>query len=281
MANLSSDGGFLTGPEPRLFAHRGASAEAPENTLEAFELAWEEGAPYLEMDVRSSADGAVMVIHDASVSRTTGRRGRVENMTFDDIRRLDAGYAFTPDHGRTYPYRGKGITIPTLEEVFNAFPEARLNIEIKPSRPGVEQAVLDVIRRYGAEDRVFVAAHEHEMIERFRGLDGDVLTGFSKKEVREFLSRVKGKDFDGYRPLGVALQVPEYFGLRRVLSPAFIDAAHRLECEVHVWTVNQPLQMKRLLGWGVDGIMTDDPARAFDAVDVLGTNARRPRESRS
>jgi glycerophosphoryl diester phosphodiesterase len=278
---MSSDGGFLAGPEPRLFAHRGASADAPENTLEAFQVAWEEGAPYLEMDVRSSADGAVMVIHDASVSRTTGRRGRVENMTFEDIRRLDAGYTFTPDHGRTFPYRGKGISIPTLEEVFDAFPKARLNIEIKPSRAGVERAVLDVIRRYGAEDRVFVAAHEHELIEKFRALDGDVLTGFSKKEVRDFLSRVKGKDFVGYRPQGKALQVPEYFGLRRVLSPAFIDAAHRLEREVHVWTVNQPLRMKRLLGWGVDGIMTDDPARAFDSVEVLGTSARLSRDSRS
>ncbi len=272
---MSSDGGFLAGPEPRIFAHRGASAGAPENTLEAFRVAWEQGAPYLEMDVRSSADGAVMVIHDASVSRTTGRRGRIENMTFGDIRRLDAGYTFTPDHGRTFPYRGKGIAIPTLEEVLNAFPEARLNIEIKPSRAGLERAVLDIIRRHGAESRVFVAAHEHELIERFRALDGDVLTGFSKKEVREFLSRVKGKGFDGYRPQGVALQVPEYFGLRRILSPAFIDAAHRFEREVHVWTVNQPLRMKRLLGWGVDGIMTDDPARAFDAVEVLGTSARR------
>jgi len=276
MTSGSSDYKFLAGPEPRLFAHRGASASAPENTLEAFRVAWEEGAPYVEMDVRRSVDGVVMVIHDASVSRTTGRRGRIENMTFDDIRRLDAGYTFTPDHGRTFPYRGRGTAIPTLEDVFEALPEARLNIEIKPSREGVEQAVLDIIRRYGAEDRVFIAAHEHEMIEKFRALDGAVLTGFSKKEVREFLSRVKEGDFNGYRPSGVALQVPEYFGLRRVLSPAFIDAAHRFEREVHVWTVNQPLQMTRLLDWGVDGIMTDDPARAFGAVEALGARARRP-----
>jgi glycerophosphoryl diester phosphodiesterase len=272
---MTSDCGFLTGPEPRLFAHRGASIGAPENTLEAFQVAWEAGAPYLEMDVRSSADGNVMVIHDASVSRTTGRRGRVENMTYEDIRRLDAGYTFTADHGRTYPFRGKGMTIPTLEEVFDAFPRARLNIEIKPSRGGVERAVLEIIRRYGAEDRVLIAAREHELIENFRALDGDVLTGFSKTEVREFLSRLKGKGFDGYRPRGAAFQVPEYFGLRRVLSPAFIDAAHQLEREVHVWTVNQPVRMKRLLGWGVDGIMTDDPVRAFKAVEVLGTKARR------
>ena len=113
--------GFFSGPEPRLFAHRGASALAPENTIESFRLARNAGAPYLELDVHLSADGHVIVIHDNSVSRTTGRRGRVEKMTLTEIRRLDGGHEFTLDRGRSYPYRGKGLVIPTLEEMINRY----------------------------------------------------------------------------------------------------------------------------------------------------------------
>jgi glycerophosphoryl diester phosphodiesterase len=222
------------------------------------------------MDVHASVDGQIVVIHDSSVSRTTGRRGRIENMTFDAIRRLDAGYQFTPDHGRTFPYRGRGLVIPTLEEVLEAFPEARLNIEIKRSREGIEAAVLELIAKFEAEERVVIAAREHDILERLRALDTRILTSFSKVEVRDFLSRVRDKKDKGdYRPPGFALQVPEYFGLRRVLSPCLIDAAHRARVEVHVWTVNQPLQIGRLIDWGVDGIMTDDPERALKAVDAL------------
>lgn len=263
---------FLSGPEPRLFAHRGASAAVPENTLEAFRTALEVGSPYLEMDVHSSADGQIMVIHDSSVSRTTGRRGRIENMTFDAIRRLDAGYRFSLDHGRTFPYRDKGLVIPTLEEVLEAFPNTRLNIEIKRSREGIEAGVAELLAKYEASERVVIAAQEHDILVRFRALDSTVLTSFSKVEVREFLSKVRSKkDLGDYRPPGFALQVPEYFGLRRVLSPCLIEAAHRLRLEVHVWTVNQPLQIARLIDWGVDGIMTDDPELALKAIEALET----------
>ena len=217
-----------------------------------------------------SVDGQVMVIHDSSVSRTTGHRGRIENMTFDAIRQLDAGHRFTPDHGRNFPYRGRGLVIPTFEEILGAFPEARLNIEIKRSRDGVDAAVLALITKYEASERVVIAAHEHDILERFRALEPKILTSFSKVEVREFLSRTRSKkDQSDYRPPGFAIQVPEYFGLRRVLSPCMIEAAHRLRLEVHVWTVNQPLRIARLIDWGVDGIMTDDPGRALKAVDAL------------
>jgi len=258
--------GFFSGPEPRLFAHRGASALAPENTMESFRIARRAGAPYLELDVHLSSDGEVVVIHDNSVSRTTGRRGRVERMALAEIRRLDAGHEFTLDRGRSFPYRDKGLHIPTLEEVLEEFPEARITIEIKKTRKGIGAAVLEVIRRCRAEERVLVASHEHQLLQEFRSLGVGIPTSFSKTEVREFLARVRGGDTNGYRPPGNALQVPEYFGLRRVTSVAFIDAAHRHGLEVHVWTVNEPVHMKRLLRWGVDGIMTDDPARAMASV---------------
>lgn len=265
---------FFSGPEPRLFAHRGASACAPENTLEAFRLARAAGAPYAELDVHLSADGHPVVIHDSSVARTTGKRGRVENMKLESIRRLDAGHQFTPDRGRTFPYRGRGLTIPTLEEVLESFPELRLTIEIKRSREGIVETVVDTIRCFAAVDRVIVASLDHGSLARLRVVEPRLLTSFSKHEVRAFLAGVRQRDLDGYQPPGRVLQVPEYFGLRRVVSPRFIAMAHQLGLEVHVWTVNEPIHIQRLLDWGVDGIMTDDPARAFSSVEALNGDAR-------
>lgn len=271
---MSSNNGFFSGPGPRVFAHRGASASAPENTLEAFHLALEQGAPYLEMDVHLSADGEPVIIHDNSVSRTTGRRGRVENMTLGELRQLDAGYKFSTDYGRTFPYRGKGLKIPTLEEVLTTFPRTGITLEIKRTRDGVEHSVARMLAKHGAEERVIVASHEHDILERFRRIAPAVATSFSKDEVREFLGRLRSGDLDGYRAPGVAFQVPEYNGLRRVVSKAVIEAVHQFDVEVHVWTVNEPVHITRLLDWGVDGIMTDDPARAFANVSVLKDYAR-------
>lgn len=266
---MSSNNRFFSGPAPRLFAHRGASARAPENTLESFRLAREQGAPYLELDVHLSADGELVVIHDSSVSRTTGRRGRVENMTLAELRKLDAGYKFTMDHGRTFPYRGKGLKIPTLDEVLETFPEMRITIELKPTRAGVAEKLAEKLRLHHAEERVIVASSEHELLGRFREVAPRVATSFSKDEVKDFLARLRGGGMDGYRPPGMAFQVPEYKGLRRVVSKPVIDAVHRLGVEIHVWTVNEPVHIARLLDWGVDGIMTDDPGRAIANVTAL------------
>jgi glycerophosphoryl diester phosphodiesterase len=266
---VSSRNGFFSGPAPRLFAHRGASARAPENTLEAFRLAREQGASYLELDVHLSSDGELVVIHDSSVSRTTGRRGRVENMRLAELRRLDAGFKFTLDHGRTFPYRGKGHTIPTLSEVLDAFSDMRITVELKPTLSGVAERLSEKLKVHRAEDRVIVASLHHALLRSFREVAPSVVTSFSKDEVRDFLNRLRGGDMDGYRPPGAAFQVPEYKGLRRVVSKPVIDAVHRFGVEVHVWTVNEPVHIARLLEWGVDGIMTDDPARALAKVRAL------------
>ncbi len=266
---MSSNNRFFSGPSPRLFGHRGASASAPENTLESFRLACEQGASYIELDVHLSSDGEVVVIHDHSVSRTTGRRGRVENMTLGELRKLDAGYKFTGDHGRTFPYRDRGITISTLDEVLEAFPDLGIVIELKRTREQLVMAMAQKLRAQDAEARVIVASHEHRLIAGFREQAPLVATSFSKDEVRDFIGRVRSGSLQGYRPPGVAFQVPEYKGLRRVVSKPVIDAVHRFDVEVHVWTVNEPVHISRLLDWGVDGIMTDDPARAVRNVDAL------------
>ena len=221
------------------------------------------------MDVHLTADGVPVIIHDNSVSRTTGRRGRVENMSLAEFQRLDAGYKFTMDYGRTFPYRGKGLTMPTLDEVLTKFPDVGLTLELKKTRSGVEQVVATCLRRRGAEQRVIVASHHHDLLQRFRGVAPDVATSFSKDEVRDFLGRLRGGGLADYRPPGTAFQVPEYKGLRRVVSKPVIDAVHELDVEVHVWIVNEPIHITRLLEWGVDGIMTDDPACVKDPAKIV------------
>ncbi len=221
------------------------------------------GARYFEMDIHLTADGQLVVIHDNSVARTTGRRGRVENMTFEDLRKLDAGFKFSTDYGRTFPFRDQGVQIPTLDEVLTLFPDVGMTLELKRTREGVEEAVAGLLARRGALSRVIVASHEHDTVSRFRRAAPTVATSFSKDEVREFLIRLRDDDLSGYEPPGAFFQVPEYKGLRRVVSKPVIDAVHAFGVEVHVWTVNEPVHMRRLLDWGVDGIMTDDPARAF------------------
>lgn len=270
---MSSINGFFSGSGPRVFAHRGASACAPENTLASFRLAREQGAPYLEMDIHLSADGEPVIIHDNSVSRTTGRRGRVENMTLAELRQLDAGYSFSTDYERTFPYRGKGLTIPTLDEVLTAFADTGLTLELKRTRDGVERAVANMLARHGAEERVIVASLDHGILARFREAAPTVPTSFSKDEVRDFLTRLRAGKLAGYRAPAAAFQVPEYKGLRRVVSKPVIEAVHSFDVEVHVWTVNEPVHIARLLDWGVDGIMTDDPARAFANVSALNSSA--------
>jgi glycerophosphoryl diester phosphodiesterase len=136
--------------------------------MDAFRLAVEAGAGGLELDVHMTRDREIVVIHDATVDRTTERSGAVAGMTLDELRVLDAGYRFSPDGSSMHPYRGQGVRIPTLAEVYKQFPAAFVNIDIKESQPGVEEAVLRVIRDAGAEERSLVVSQDHAVVRRFR-----------------------------------------------------------------------------------------------------------------
>jgi glycerophosphoryl diester phosphodiesterase len=247
---------------PVNFAHRGASARAPENTLEAFRLAVEARAGGLELDVRTTRDGEVVVIHDATVDRTTDGSGPVTGMTLEEVRSLDAGYRFSPDGGRTFPYRCQGVRIPTLAEVYEQFPDAYVNADIKEARPGSEAAVLRVIQDAVAEERTLVASMRHAVVRRFRRISrGRVSTSASQREIAAFylLSRLRLESLA--RCVYDALQVPvEHRGISLV-TPRFIGAAHARRVRVDVWTINDPAEMRRLLELGVDVIMTDHPEK--------------------
>jgi glycerophosphoryl diester phosphodiesterase len=178
---------------PVNIAHRGGAEIAPENTLEGFREGLRVGAGVLELDVHTTADGHVVVIHDAAVDRTTDSTGAVREMTLAELKRLDAGYRFTRDEGGTFPYRGEGIRIPTLEEVYDEFTEVPINIEIKGERPGIEEMVWRIIEEAGAEDRTLVVSENTPTIRRFREVSGGrVATASSSAELISFylLSRL-------------------------------------------------------------------------------------------
>ena len=252
--------GTLRDDWPVNFAHRGASALAPENTLEAFRLAVEAGAGGLELDVHMTLDGEIVVIHDATVERTTEGSGVVAEMTLEELSALDAGYRFSPEGGSTHPFRGQGVRIPTLAQVYEQSPAVCVNVDIKEPQPGVEGAVMGVIRDARAEERSLVVSEYHAVVRRFReGSGGRISTGASGLEIRAFylLSRLRLERLAN--PACDALQVPvEHKGVTLV-TQRFLKAAHSRGVRVDVWTINEPGEMRRLLDLGVDVIMTDKP----------------------
>jgi len=245
---------------PTNFAHRGASLIAPENTLEAFRLAARSGAGGLELDVHMTSDGRIVVIHDDSVDRTTDSTGSVRGMTLHEIQSLDAGYRFNLDGGTIYPYRGQGVRVPELGEVLREFPGHKVNIDIKEEQPGVEMALLEIIKGVEARDHVLIVSEMPAVVERVRELSGNsISTGASRQEIRAFyrLSRLRLESL--VHPSYGALQVPVEYGGRVVVTPRFVKAAHRRGVRVDVWTIDDPDEMHRLLDLGVDVIMTNRP----------------------
>lgn len=245
-----------------VMAHRGGRHLWPENTLYAFERAWELGVDVLEMDVHSSRDGVLVVMHDGEVDRTTDGAGRIQDFTLAELQELDAGYHWTAaDDGATWPFRGEGITAPTLEEVFVALPEAPMNIEIKQAEPSIVIPLCQMIREYGMTDRVLIASFHQETIQEFRRACPEVASTAGEDEVRLLYVLSSAYLAGVYRPPAEAVQAPEYFGDMHVVTAPFVKAAHGRNMKVHVWTVNDEEDMQRMLDLGVDGIITDYPDR--------------------
>jgi glycerophosphoryl diester phosphodiesterase len=253
---------------PVNLAHRGASALAPENTIEAFRLAVEDGAGGLELDVHMTRDGHIVVIHDATVDRTTNGSGAVSEMTFHELRRFDAGHDFSPDGGPTRPYRGRGVQVPTLGEVLEEFPGVAVNIDIKAGTPGIEETLFRVLREADALGRVLVVSIPHARVKRFRKISGGhVSTGASRWEIGVFYISSKSRLERLVRPAYDALQVPLRHRGIPVVTPRFVRAAHARGVRVDAWTINQADEMRRLLDLGVDVIMTDRPGMLAEVLE--------------
>jgi glycerophosphoryl diester phosphodiesterase len=237
--------------QPVIFAHRGASAHAPENTLAAFELALEQGADAIELDAKLTADGQVVVIHDATVDRTTDARGKVKELSLASLRSFSAGAFFAS--------RFSAEKIPLLEEVFEAVGRRTfINVELtnynSPRDHLVESACM-LVKRFNLQKRVMFSSFFASNLSKARSYLPEVPCG---------LLALNGLAGAWQRSFGYA------FGNYAALHPNLVDVTpqqiqrvHRLKGRVHVWTVNAEAEMRRLFGWGVDGIFTDDPALAL------------------
>jgi len=257
---------------PIAFAHRGGALVWPENTLRSFEGAVALGYRYLETDLHVTADGVIVCFHDATLDRTTEAVGRLKDLTFAELRALDAGYRFTPDGGRTYPFRGDPkAKVPTLEEAFALHPELKLNVEMKQREPAMEARLWEEIERLGVHDRILVAAAHDPLVHRFRRLrDRALPTSPGARGVTAFWLQTRLGVSHLSRPPYAALQVPSSYAGQTVVDRAFVDAAHHHGVHVHCWTIDDPAEMHRLLELGVDGVMTDRPAVLRDVFAERG-----------
>lgn len=249
---------FFDEPGPWAIAHRGGSGLWPENTLYAFEKAADLGVDMLEMDLRATTDGIIVVMHDAAVDRTTNGTGRVDGMTLAEIRKLDAGYSFEDASGQ-FPFRGQGITVPTFADVLSRLPSARLNVEMKDFSPVLAADLCRLLKENQAGDRVLVASFDHDVMLAFRQSCLSVATSATFREGMIFyqLSRIHLQSL--YRGPAVALQAPQSLNGQQVLEPRLLGITEEVNLQVQVFTVNEEADMRRLLDVGVQGIITDYP----------------------
>ena len=245
-----------------IIGHRGNAAHAPENTMESFRQALAAGAECIELDVHLSADGVAVVIHDPTLDRTTDLTGTVAALSVERIRTADAGARFTRD-GLTFPYRGAGIRVPTLEEVLTELPGVPLLIEIKTTGASAETRRL--IEHHGAEPRCVIESFDASALTPFRG--SRIAIGASGSDVRRLLHRVVTRRPVRSLPYAV-MCVPRWLRGIRVPIASLVSLTRPAGCLVHVWTVNDPDVARRLWSVGVRGIVSDDPGlmrRAGDA----------------
>jgi len=239
---------------PLAISHRGGAGLWPENTMEAFSRTVEMGYRWIETDLHVTADGVVVCHHDPTLERTTDGRGEVAKLEWKALQELDAGYTHLPAQG--FPFRGRGIRIPSLEEVAHSFPDLHMVLELKADH--TEEPLLRLIRRTGISDRVIVASFSDARLARVRALsEGGIATSTGEEEVARLVKAAwLGRSA---RTDNVALQIPARSGLVPLVTRRTVRAYHRMGLQVHVWTIDRPGLMERLLDRGVDGIMTDRP----------------------
>jgi glycerophosphoryl diester phosphodiesterase len=255
---------------PLVMAHRGGAGLWPENTMHSFERAVDLGVDVLETEIQGTADNILVLMHDSTVDRTTNGSGPISSFTLEELKTLDAGYNWSADGGQTFPFRGSGITVPTLEELCTALPTVRINIDIKQEKPSLVASLCKTIRTFDMVDKVMVASFSSKVLKAFRRGCPEVTTSAGTGEVALFF--LMNLVFLGgfYRSGFQAFQIPEHSSGLRVLTKRFVKTAHDLNLAVHVWTINETMDMQRLLELGVDGIITDYPDRLISLLREPG-----------
>ena len=258
---------------PLVIAHQGGDGIWPGDTMYAFEKAVEIGADVLEMDAHITRDGSIVLMHDEEVDRTTDGTGLIEEMSLGELKQLDAAYKWSNEDGKTFPYRGQGIQVPTLEELFQKFPQMRYVIEIKLTRDPIDKPLCELIHEHNMQDRVMVASFHDEAMQNFRKTCPEIATSASRTEVRNFV--LLGKAFlSGFiAPQYQSIQPPydpkESMNIP-IMTERFIREAHAKNIKVEPWTVDDPELMRQYIEWGVDGIMTDRPDLMIEVLNELG-----------
>lgn len=260
---FAKDGG------PVVLAHRGWRGYYPENTM--LSLDWAAHLPIdgLELDIHSTKDGELVVIHDDTVDRTTNGHGRVQDYNLAELQKLDAGHWWTPDEGKTYSYRGCMLQIPTVEEVFHRFPNLWINVDIKQESPSIVKPFADLIREYKMERKMCVGSFNNKTVRAFRKEIPEVVTAGSANEVRRMFVFNKLGTWRLYYGNGQIFQIPEWEKNIHLVTERFVRSCHRRDTAVHVWTVNEEADMRRLLDLGVDGLVSDYPDRALKLLGRL------------
>jgi glycerophosphoryl diester phosphodiesterase len=243
-----------------VIAHRGGSKLRPENTIPAFDHAASLGVAGFECDVHLSRDGEVVVIHDATLERTTDATGPVSGRTAAELARVDAGFRFGAE--AEYPHRGQGIGVPTLAELLERHPSLPIIVEIKGERPETAARAIAVVREGRAESRVIVAGFSDVVLREARRLAPEIPTSASSDEVRSAVRRAHM--WVGPRRTGFQVfQMPLRIKGREVITRRFVRTARRAGVPVHAWIIDDRADMRRLLDWGVTGLITDRPDLAL------------------
>ena len=253
---------------PLIFAHRGGASLAPENTILALRTAVGIGVDVIETDLQLTKDNQFVLFHDDDLMRMAGREETIRDLTLNELKQIDITYNLTPDDGATYPYRGQGHEILELSEALEEFPESvifNMDIKNKEDREAPELLASE-IKKHDRANSVIVASFHDRQIQRFRVLMPDVVTAACPGEVSRFVFGVKTHSLKltARNPKYRAFQVPVNYGRISVVNSKFVGAAHERGIAVHVWTINERLEMNNLIDLGVDGIITDEPALLRD-----------------
>ena len=263
-------GSYFDCPCPHIIAHQGSSLDLPPNTLEAFQLALDQGADIIELDIWRSKDGTWVVIHDRNLSRITGVSKDITKLTFEEIQLLDAGYNFSDSSGN-YLYRNKGYKIPSLEQVFKQFNKEKINIEIKTvSKLGLSDLV-QLIKKYQMEKKVLVVSFSYNVIKKFRKISNNqIATAASKSDIMRMIYFGK---LPWYKIRFDAFQIPFYskkverYGLK---NTEWIGKMRSKGMEVHYWTVDNSEDIKKAFSIGAGGVITNKPKIAYDLLVQMG-----------
>ena len=255
--------------KPVTIAHQGGNKVYPDESLMAFTNAVDMGIQVLEIDIHRTRDGIIVINHDLTIDRLTDSSGLIREMSWLGLQKVDGAYNWTPD-GFTYPYRGKGVKILSLNALLDSFPQLVYDIEIKQHDPPLENDLCDILRQYGvAANQVVVASFNDETLTRFHHACPEVATSLpvNKGTILYILSRV---GLERLLPLdAVVAQLPRFFSTKLgqlELDRRYINAFAKGNRQVWVWTVNDSIEMRRMLDLGAHGIITDRPDILMDIV---------------